>query len=1033
MKVAHVSDIHVRNFKYRNEYRAAFRDLYDQLDWLKPDLIVNTGDTVHSKLAVSPELFDEVAEHMLKMTDVAPYWIILGNHDLNLRNKTRTDAISPIVRALQGRTANELRMPEDGIAERMLGGQFANFAFWNYDIRGRRYVPDVPNPEDINIGLYHGSVLGCVTDMGFVMTDAEADLEQFKGMDFMMLGDIHKRQSFMRGRAWYPGSLIQQNYGEEPVKGFLLWDIKDKEDFTVDFYQVNAPGRFFTVQVPSSLEVGDIRIPKKSRIKAIVQGELTPSKRMELERRLREQFDPLEVITPDPSGEKKRLDELTIERLVGSRERMMRDHLEEVGCTSEQIQDVLQLWNRYLIGIDDASARGTTWSLKRVQWDNFMNYGEGNSLDMKNLKGLVGVFAPNASGKSTIFDLLLEGLFDKLSKDAPRNIDLINDNRDKTRMVVEFESNGEPYMIEREIERITYGQRKLQETKQWGKMTLDFSNDGDSLNGDSRPETEKAIRAIVGSYEDFTLTTMVTQNPNFSLPGGGDIINCKETDRRKILFRFLDLDVFEKVNQLCKEELKGILGGLKENSRDTILSKIESNEQELLLRRASLTESKADLTELFGQREAVQKRLNKIDGHDVDLTKLDDSRALANRHMRQAGKKVEDLQDQIHRLSVQALRLTDGPNERPEIPLDELVEEMARVRATKENAKVKLSKEKDRLDRGKMALKTLDGVPCEGKFPTCKFISDATKFISEREVVEQAIKNHAGIVDSTSAKLNELEQYEVRHRDADRRAQELAQVNVQIEKVKGQLALAEKELLEKRDLKFEADLAFDEAKQRIVSMAEIMSLREEITRLDSEISNKENEIEGLLISVGALANIRNSLDQELRKIDEVQGRVQVHELLADMTGKTGLPLRILSLVLPAINSEIEKILGGVVKFNVFFEHDPDDQTVSLYIRYGDYRSRPLSLGSGAEKFIASLAIRVALLSVSSLPKTDILIVDEGFGKLDPEYLESVQRMFEYLRDAFGTVFLVSHVDSMRDMVDHSLEITSLDGYAHLEA
>jgi DNA repair exonuclease SbcCD ATPase subunit len=162
-------------------------------------------------------------------------------------------------------------------------------------------------------------------------------------------------------------------------------------------------------------------------------------------------------------------------------------------------------------------------------------------------------------------------------------------------------------------------------------------------------------------------------------------------------------------------------------------------------------------------------------------------------------------------------------------------------------------------------------------------------------------------------------------------------------------------------------------------------------------------------------------------------RVAVYERLADMTGKNGLPYRILTLVLPIINDEISKILTGVVKFNVFFEDDPEEQTVSLFIRYGDYKSRPLSLGSGAEKFIASLAIRVALLSVSSLPKTDMLIIDEGFGKLDPEHLEALQRMFEYLKEAFGTVFIVSHVDSMRDIVDHSLEITSLDGYAHVEA
>lgn len=1032
MRIAHVSDLHIRNFKYRAEYRAAFQDLYEQLRHLKPDLIVNTGDTVHSKLAVSPELYEELTDHMLEMTEIAPYWITLGNHDLNLRNKSRTDTISPIVRALQipGRTKNDLRLLCSG-RHWMPSTEFDQFRFWNYDIRGHGEFN--PLPEYINVGLYHGSILGCVTDLGFVMTDAEADLEQFKGMDFMMLGDIHKRQAFMGGRAWYAGSLIQQNYGEEGNKGFLLWNISSKTDFNVEYHRVHAPGRFFTIQVPASLEVGDIRIPKKSRIKALVQGELTPSRRMELERRIRERFDPLEVITPDPSADKRRLDELTIERLVGSRERMMRDHLEDLGCSSAQIDQVLQLWNNYLVQIEDAAARGTTWSLKRFGWDSFMNYGEGNSLELKNLKGLVGVFAPNASGKSTIFDVLLEGLFDKISKDAPKNIDLINDNRDKARIEVEFESNGQPYTIEREIERITYGQRKLAETKQWGKMSLNFMNDGDSLNGDSRPETERSIRAIIGSFEDFTLTTMVTQNPNFGLPGGGDIINCKETDRRKILFRFLDLDVYEKVHHLCRDELKGILGGLKESNRESLLQRIDENDQELSQKRSALAVKRSELLELERTKAEVEVTLNSIDGHDVDVQTLENAARQAGKRFRDSSRKLEEMSDKLYKLSVYALRLTDAPSDRPHIPLNQLVDEMARVRSEKENARLKLSKERDRYDRGKKSLKTLEDVPCEGKFPTCKFISDASRFATEREVVEQAIKNHVAMIESTTGQLLELEQYEVRHRELDQRAQELAQINVEIERFKGKLALLEKELEENRELKVQADLALEEARQKIVAMSEIISLREQISDLEGLISAKQKEIEVLLINIGSLIGTHDGLDRELQKLDEVQGRVQVYELLSEMTGKTGLPLRILSLVLPVINAEIAKILGGVTKFNAFFEHSPEDQTVSLYIRYGDYKSRPLSLGSGAEKFIASLAIRVALLSVSSLPKTDILIVDEGFGKLDPEYLEALQRMFEYLKEAFGTVFLVSHVDSMRDMVDHSLDITSLDGYAHVEA
>ena len=49
--------------------------------------------------------------------------------------------------------------------------------------------------------------------------------------------------------------------------------------------------------------------------------------------------------------------------------------------------------------------------------------------------------------------------------------------------------------------------------------------------------------------------------------------------------------------------------------------------------------------------------------------------------------------------------------------------------------------------------------------------------------------------------------------------------------------------------------------------------------------------------------------------------------------------------------------------------------MDIYINYGDSR-RIIECASGMEKMISSLAIRVALINVSSLPKSDILILDD---------------------------------------------------------
>lgn len=1037
LRIAHISDLHIRNFKYRSEYINAFQDLYRQLAALKPDLVINTGDTVHSKLAVSPELFDDVANHMLAVSSIAPYWLILGNHDLNLKNVARTDAISPIVRALQGRTEHELRLLTSGV-HRFLDPQLGSADFWSYDIRGHDGF--TVDPTRLNIGLYHGSISGCTTDIGFVMEEGEAEVSKFAEMDYVMLGDIHKRQSFRDGRIQYPGSLIQQNYGEELVKGFLLWDIRSKDDFRVDFHSVAAPGRFYTIQVPQSLDISSVSIPKGSRVRAVVEGGLSPSRRMKLEEALVEAFAPIEVIAPDVSEDRTQSEPVDIDELVGSREKLMRDHLSSMGLDQVDVDATVKLFRQYEAALDsDSAGRGTTWQLNRISWDNMMNYGEGSSIDFSKVSGIVGIFGPNAIGKSSIFDILLEALFDKVAKEVPRNIDLVNDNKDVGSMTVDFEANGQPYSIERTIERIHYGQRKLVETKQWGKTSLDFSSVDDSLNGTSRPETERAIRAIIGNFEDFVLTAMVSQNPIFGLPGGADILNCRETDRRKILFRFLDLDVYERIAAAVKDDLKVLMGKLRELDGDTLRSQLESltNDREQAEQR--LFESRQDLRGLEEDLDRVTRAVERANANNLHTLSLERDRLKATRQSQQSAlAKATTLQAaRLDKLSTttqyRVKHLVAQPAEGT-IPLKELHQRMAELRADRERAVTELTRTEQRFKQGVRSLATLEGIPCEGKFPTCRFIAEASSFTEQRAEIERTLSLLVSKRDGTTSELQTLEDYDVVHKGFMEWQRRLSELDLDVSRQEQAMTAGETEVRRLESDLSMTSLRIAELDLMLHSSAldEIEALRVEQVGLTKVTRDFQASIDTKLRSIGGIDSRIEKLRTDLKGLDGLADRVATHEKLLKMCGKDGLPYRILSLVLPVINSEISNILSGIVKFSVFFEADADEQTVSLFIQYGDYKSRPLSLGSGAEKFIASLAVRVALLSVSSLPKTDILIIDEGFGRLDPEHLEALQRMFEYLREAFGSVFIVSHVDSMRDIVDHSIEITSRDGYAHVE-
>ena len=82
------------------------------------------------------------------------------------------------------------------------------------------------------------------------------------------------------------------------------------------------------------------------------------------------------------------------------------------------------------------------------------------------------------------------------------------------------------------------------------KTDLDFHNItlDESINGDTRNETDRNIRKTFGSIEDFMITSMASQLDSLSFIREGS------TKRKEILAKFLDLDLFDQKFELAKKE-----------------------------------------------------------------------------------------------------------------------------------------------------------------------------------------------------------------------------------------------------------------------------------------------------------------------------------------------------------------------------------------------------------------------------------------------------------------------------------------------
>lgn len=276
MLIAHLSDIHIRKTRRHEEYKVVLDNLIASLESLPIDRIVLAGDLLHNKTDLSPEAVQLASEYLDRLSDIVPIDLILGNHDCVINQHNRLDSLTPIISLLKSNGKHINLYEESGLYEatdELVYGIFAQQESkhqWPIDFDrkdGKNYV-----------ALYHGAIDGSRTS-GSHRIESDNDKSIFRNYDFGMLGDVHSRQPMVldkngKVKVAYAGSLIQQNFGEEIEKGFLLWDLDLNKSF---FIQVANEWGFKTFRLDedaiNTIDNIEFDLPAKPYVRILLSSD----------------------------------------------------------------------------------------------------------------------------------------------------------------------------------------------------------------------------------------------------------------------------------------------------------------------------------------------------------------------------------------------------------------------------------------------------------------------------------------------------------------------------------------------------------------------------------------------------------------------------------------------------------------------------------------------------------------------------------------------------------------------------------------
>ena len=1050
MKFAHIADTHIRNLKYHYEYREVFKKMFEILKDEKVDYIVHCGDLAHTKTQLSPEYFDMAQWFLKSLADIAPLYILPGNHDGNLKNSSRQDAITPIVEALAHPDLHFIKKSEEVFLD-------DKFAFNVLSVFDEENWQEPSDYERVNIALHHGSINGCKTDQNWVMEYGDNDISIFKDFDYVFLGDIHKTNQTLDddGRVRYCGSTVQQNHGETNDKGFLIWEIEDKETFTCKHISVPNPKPFITLELtPKGKLPRKAAVPEKARLRIVANNNLPLNVLKKAVDVAKTKFNPESVTFLNrAAGQRGSVDDLTGDlvqedlRDIAVQEKFIQEYLKDYEVSEDIMTRILDLNRKFNTIVEEGEdvIRNVNWRIDSVEWDNLFNYGEGNKVSFKNLEGIVGIFGKNYSGKSSVVDSLLYTLFDKTSKNNRKNLHVINQNKDFCRGSVNISVGDKVYNVERSSEK--YMRTLKGQTTQEAKTNVEFSaknnvlGEEEELNGLSRQDTDKKIRKVFGTSEDFLLTSMASQLDSLAFIKEGSV------KRKEILAKFLDLEIFDKKYKLAKEEGAELRVAIKRLEEKDFVTELEVVEEEI---KSSVSETRKQKRQCAKIKKTIEKLHTNLSEIDVKIGSIpaeviDYEGVKAELESKQ--KSVQGL-IQANRENENEIRqhkeyLEKVENLKSVFDIEEFRSKQGIITEHKKQINTLVGErdfKKRKLGDLNNRIKLLDEVPCGSEFSHCKFIKDAYEANKDVDIIEEAIRRINQAREHFEGEIEKLEpekveEYINKYKDIEKRESEtsstISDLSLNVEKNNNNLITLQLDIdkLSTKLFEYESNREFIENLEHLLK---------EKADLNEEIGSRNQELEKCEQDLLAIHKVHGSLEQKLQNLHDQKEELTTlrkdyaaYDLYEKcMRSKDGIPYDIIKNKLPIINEEVSKILSNIVDFEVFFE--TSDKKLEINIKHARFEPRPIELGSGAEKTISAMAIRLALLSVSNLPKPDLFILDEPGTALDEDNMEGFIRILtDMIKTQFKTVLLISHLDSLKDCVDTTIEIEKVDGLAYV--
>jgi len=701
---------------------------------------------------------------------------------------------------------------------------------------------------------------------------------------------------------------------------------------------------------------------------------------------------------------------------------LMKDFVEEnkIDISFERLNNLDNKVNEEFIKNNGDKIKYTKWYIKKVEFSNFLSYGKNNEIDFTELPGITVVESTpkNFGGKSTAtVDLLLYLFFNETTK-TKTNSEIFNrfSDDDEVRVKGHLSIDNEDYIIERISTRkkTKTGDYTVTNKLEFYKINSDGTTE--NLTGEQRRETEEFINRAIGTKDDF-LSTILTTGYNLE-----ELIDSKPTARGLILTKFLGLEILKEKEEICKtiqSEWNKKLISNNHNIKDLEIEiesfndGIKSNDEEIGRLDKEMSKNQENLKTLESKRDDfLSKRNNDV---DQELIRIN----------------VDQIKNDIGKLNrfkdeaLNNVKLVDVKE-----PSQYYLEDEHQVLKDSMNTLVVDGRvNAESITRNEGLVKQLqEGQIC----PTCNRALDSVDHTEEINRIIEIVESIKTLQVENRKKYDELSEKEKIFSTLKKEFDEYEKNK--LKKTKYELEVEQKQMeIDKLQIKLDN---YDRNKQKLEENqkidVELVSVKTQIESANSYIRQCTTNIERLKSQNQTLLEKINTNKDLIRKIQVENETQSIFKVYLTVFGKNGVSKVILKNMVPLINQELYRLLVDSCYFILELNINDKNEVDFIMIDTETRVVKPLVYGSGYEKTISSLALRSVLTKISSLPKPNIVVMDEVFGKIADENLEMVGEFFKKIKDYFEHIFVISHNTLIRNWSDNLVMVKKDDNISSID-